>query len=200
MADDPANPNLDATGPDAETRVGGEGVVWFVVGFLLAGAVGTGLGAFAILNDAPVWLAAVAFFAPVVAFFLIFGLVKVPRLLRQMREAARNAPSPESAAARAAGEGVEVGTKVVVEPPDAPDDTPTVRHAATRLGRMLAYRLERVGSPRSVQFGCAIGMAAFWNGIVAVFVVEAIEKGQRQGNIPWFDVLFLIPFVLIGLV
>jgi hypothetical protein len=41
--------------------------------------------------------------------------------------------------------------------------------------------------------------AAFWNGIVSVFVVQLFRGGQR-GNIDWFLGLFLIPFVLIGLV
>ena len=45
----------------------------------------------------------------------------------------------------------------------------------------------------------AILVAAFWNGIVSVFVFEAFKSWQR-GRPEWFLTLFMIPFVLIGLV
>lgn len=44
----------------------------------------------------------------------------------------------------------------------------------------------------------AILLAAFWNGIVSVFVWQAQKEWQRGGS-PWFLTIFLIPFVLIGI-
>jgi hypothetical protein len=45
----------------------------------------------------------------------------------------------------------------------------------------------------------SMAVAAFWNGIVSVFVYQAYA-GWRAGNPEYFLMLFLIPFVLIGLV
>jgi len=44
--------------------------------------------------------------------------------------------------------------------------------------------------------GC---IAVFWNGIVGVFVWQA-AAGWRRGRPDWFLTLFLVPFVLVGLV
>lgn len=41
--------------------------------------------------------------------------------------------------------------------------------------------------------------ALFWNGIVSIFVVQAVG-GWMRGEREWFLTIFLIPFVLIGLV
>lgn len=46
---------------------------------------------------------------------------------------------------------------------------------------------------RSILF--LMGINLFWNGIVSVFLVKAITVGSE-----WFELLFLSPFVLIGLV
>ena len=51
----------------------------------------------------------------------------------------------------------------------------------------------------SVRLIGAIVITAFWNGIVLLPVLEIIE-GFRQGSPSWFLTLFMIPFVLIGLV
>ncbi len=40
--------------------------------------------------------------------------------------------------------------------------------------------------------------AVFWNGIVSIFVVIAVESWQT-GHVEWFLTLFMIPFVLFGL-
>ena len=48
------------------------------------------------------------------------------------------------------------------------------------------------------KLGCAASLALFWNGIVSVFVWVLISE-WRTGARDWFLVLFLIPFVLIGL-
>ncbi len=54
--------------------------------------------------------------------------------------------------------------------------------------------------PRVTPLTRFIGMvfvAAFWNGIVSVFIFHAAD-GWRQGHQPWFLTLFLVPFVLAG--
>ncbi len=51
--------------------------------------------------------------------------------------------------------------------------------------------------PRGKLFG-AIFIATFWNGIVGVFLWQ-VAKGFGRGDPPWFLVVFLIPFVLVGL-
>ncbi|MCB1065273.1 MAG: DUF3592 domain-containing protein, partial [Verrucomicrobiae bacterium] len=40
-------------------------------------------------------------------------------------------------------------------------------------------------------------VALFWNGIISVFLVELV-KGWRTGHGDWFQTLFMIPFVAIG--
>lgn len=44
----------------------------------------------------------------------------------------------------------------------------------------------------------ALALAAFWNGIVSVFVWQ-VREGWQKGESPWFLTLFMIPFVLVGL-
>lgn len=61
---------------------------------------------------------------------------------------------------------------------------------------------ETLLKPASGRVGAFIGLtffALFWNGIVGVFVVQA-AKEFGKGFIGWFLPLFLLPFVLIGLV
>ena len=48
-------------------------------------------------------------------------------------------------------------------------------------------------------FFIALAIALFWNGITSVFVWQAIES-FRRGSPDWFLTIFIIPFVLIGLV
>jgi hypothetical protein len=43
----------------------------------------------------------------------------------------------------------------------------------------------------------AIFFAAFWNGIVSIFVWQVID-GFRHGRPSWFMTLFMIPFVVVG--
>jgi hypothetical protein len=54
------------------------------------------------------------------------------------------------------------------------------------------------GGSRVVGFIVLLCVAAFWNGIVSVFLWEVIG-GFRGGDPSWFLTLFLVPFVLIGL-
>jgi len=58
--------------------------------------------------------------------------------------------------------------------------------------------LEPQVSPLGKVFG-ALFFAVFWNGIVSVFVFQA-WKGWASGHPDWFLTLFLVPFVLVGLV
>ena len=58
--------------------------------------------------------------------------------------------------------------------------------------------LEPQVSPLGKVFG-ALFFALFWNGIVSVFVFQA-WKGWERGQPDWFLTLFLVPFVLVGLV
>ena len=53
-------------------------------------------------------------------------------------------------------------------------------------------------SPLGKVFG-AVFFALFWNGIVSVFVFQA-WKGWERGQPDWILTLFLVPFVLVGLV
>jgi hypothetical protein len=65
-------------------------------------------------------------------------------------------------------------------------------------GRELTYRLASSSSPGCSLLG-ATAVTLFWNGIVWVFVVQVIASHQR-GQPNWFLTLFMVPFVLIGLV
>jgi hypothetical protein len=50
----------------------------------------------------------------------------------------------------------------------------------------------------AVKFGACLFFALFWNGIVSVFVWQIVKSFQR-GNPDWFQTLFMIPFVLVGI-
>lgn len=191
MAEDDPSPPKPPTVPSA-------GCAWLFGGFFAAGLVGAGLAFWLFQNNAPQWLAPVAFFAPPVLFLVVFGAVATPRFLRQVREVQRNAPSPESVAAPAAGEGVEAGA--APRPATADDGLPAVPVVRTHPGKVLAHRLDRAGLAPGCQFGCAVGLAVFWNGIVSVFAYKAFDKWNRGKGVEWFEVLFLVPFVAIGLV
>jgi hypothetical protein len=54
------------------------------------------------------------------------------------------------------------------------------------------------GKGRVVRFISMVVAAAFWNGIVAVFLWHLASE-WRSGHVPWFLTLFLTPFVLIGI-
>lgn len=135
---------------------------------------------------APGWAIPVVFFAPAV-LFSFFAWPYLKGLPERMKRAA---PSPEKAAALAP-------TPIAV--PTDPDAFPTVPTDPTEPGRTLARRLP----PADLSAGCACGgvlaVALFWNGIVSVFVWQAVAA-FRGGNPDWFLMVFLIPFVLIGLV
>jgi len=49
------------------------------------------------------------------------------------------------------------------------------------------------------KLGCMLLPALFWNGIVSMFVAEAVDSWVK-GDTAWFLTIFLIPFVVVGLV
>src|SRR5262245_42336878 len=168
MADDspPAKPDPP---PPAARFIAGRGCL-FMIGFFVSGFVGVVLAFFAGQGNGPGWLAPVGFFLPPVLFFVGWAVFVLPGVMRRMREITRNAPSPESVAAVAGGEGVEVGTKPEPDKSVEHDDTPTVPTVETTPGKVLSHRLPRIGIPPGCQFGCAVLVACFWNAIVRVFV------------------------------
>lgn len=176
------------------------GCAWLFGGFFVSGLLGAGLTGVALRNNAPQALVPVFFLGPPLLFLAVFGAVAIPRVLRRIREMQRNAPSPESAAAVAAGEGVQAGTRPARAEPDIPaDGLPAVPVIETKPGTTLAHGLQRVGVAPGCQFGCAVAVAAFWNGIVGVFVYQLLAKWNRGQPVKWIEALFLVPFVLVGL-
>ncbi|MEO1994762.1 MAG: DUF3592 domain-containing protein [Planctomycetaceae bacterium] len=79
--------------------------------------------------------------------------------------------------------------------PAAPEsDEWTVVPAATDSGPIV---LQPQTTPLK-KFLFILGFATFWNGLVSVFVYHTYQS-WAAGNPQWFLVVFLIPFVLIGL-
>jgi hypothetical protein len=170
---------------------------WFGIGFLVAGLLGMGLAFWVSQVNGPGWLVPLAFFGPTFAYFIVAAAVAGPQLIRLVREAGRNRASPESAAAAAGGAGVEAGT--AAKPlPVAAGEFPTVAAVETFPGRVLAHRLERAGLAPGCQFGCAVGIAAFWNGVVGVFVYQIFDQWNRGQGVPWLKAVFLVPFAAVG--
>jgi hypothetical protein len=69
--------------------------------------------------------------------------------------------------------------------------------ALQHTGAFDSGLLKPKASPWAKLFGI-IAIALFWNGIVSVFVKEAVDS-WRSGRPEWLLTLFLVPFVLIGL-
>jgi len=93
------------------------------------------------------------------------------------------------------------------EVPDKVQRPDVARHRTTRpeetqwkfeSGLSGETRLVNRGSFETVSALCFLGVCLFWNGIVSMFVVQAFNKALA-GNIDWFEVFFLVPFVLIGI-
>src|SRR5437763_431363 len=95
--------------------------------------------------------------------------------------------------------GVGAGTGAATATPPARDDTPTVVVVPTSPGTVLAHRLHRAGLSPGCQLGCAVAFAAIWNGIVGVFEWRLVAQWNQGGAFRWRDALFLIPFVIVGL-
>ena len=78
--------------------------------------------------------------------------------------------------------------------PNVPDDT----DVANNPGNTLEFRLPIGTSPGWALFGMLLA-CLFWNGIVSIFVVLAVGA-HLDGNPDWLMTLFIIPFVLVGIV
>ena len=68
-------------------------------------------------------------------------------------------------------------------------------------GHTETYAAERVLEPEAGPIAKIIGILIFafiWNGIVSIFLWRAVQ-GMQSGNPDWFLMVFLIPFVLVGL-
>ena len=81
---------------------------------------------------------------------------------------------------------------------------PTILVAETTPGKVLAHRLARSGMPPGCEFGCALGIAVFWNAIVGFFVYKQAVAwnaagGGFIGGWRWLGAAFLVPFVIVGL-
>lgn len=176
----------------AEQRAVAPLVAPVVAAFLLVGACSIGGAIFAQVLGAPFWAIPVVFLAPP----LLLSVIGWPYLKALPERMRRAAPSPEKAAALAPRPPHR--TEPTAEPTD-PDAFPTVPAFDGLPGTHLAHRLPDA----EVTAGCAclgiLGVAAFWNGIVSVFVWQAVAA-FRRGNPEWLMTVFLIPFVLIGLV
>lgn len=195
----------DDTLPEPTDPPSGKARGWlFLAGFLITGLIGLALALVAFQNQAPLWVGLIAFFAPPALYFLVSTSVFFARITRQAREEARNAPSPESVAAAAGGEGVEAGAEPELDTCTQRDDTPTVLGVETTPGKVLTHRLARSGLAPGCEFGCAVGIAVFWNAIVGFFLYKQFAAwnavgGGFFGGWRWLSAVFLIPFVIIGL-
>lgn len=89
-----------------------------------------------------------------------------------------------------------------------PDTAPlTDRRAVTHAPLMTvpvggaAAAVPGVLKPRGTRFAAFVGLSIFgllWNGIVSVFVIQIVQS-WRRGSPSWFETIFMIPFVLVGL-
>ena len=84
--------------------------------------------------------------------------------------------------------------KTIPKFPNVPEGT----EIASSPGSTLNFRLPIGTSPGWALFGMLLA-CLFWNGIVSVFVVQAVG-GHRKGDPDWFMTLFISPFVLVGMV
>ena len=113
---------------------------------------------------------------------LVFVLVGAGGLIQSVRK--RNAGGLVSGAM---GRPITFGDQTSAANPVLP--------GAERAGTVL---LKPKTAPWAKFLG-AILIAAFWNGCISVFVLQAV-KSWKSGDPEWFLTLFMIPFVLIGLV
>lgn len=86
--------------------------------------------------------------------------------------------------------------KTAAAAPDGPRSTPfgVEIPADAAQPRVLKPKMSPVGKLTAIIF-----LALFWNGIVSVFVVLTYKEWRSGGDVDGCLVLFLIPFVLVGL-
>jgi len=180
----PPSPKLSPAAKALGLRLG--------AGFLLAAVTSVGGVLVAHLQfDLPFLVTGLIFSAPWWVFYLLFR----GRLKEFAALTARALPSPEGLAA------VTSPSPKLAEWPSvlSSEEWPTVPEVDTSPGRELAHELERADLPAGCRFGCAVGVAVFWNGIVSVFVVSVVRDLIRGQDPGWNPGWFLTPFVLVGL-
>ncbi|HEY7863544.1 MAG TPA: DUF3592 domain-containing protein, partial [Thermoanaerobaculia bacterium] len=72
------------------------------------------------------------------------------------------------------------------------------RGVPVRIGPTGPGELKAAASP-AAKFGCLLGVAIFWNGIVSIFVWQAVKAWRSGGGGFGCETLFLLPFVAVGL-
>ncbi len=112
---------------------------------------------------------------------LVFVMVGAGGMLFSVREVRRRKTAPAWAASSPVGAGFA-------------GRSDAARGTAGAAGPLM---LKASASPWGKLVGTVL-VALFWNGIVSVFVFQAIESWRRHRP-EWFLMVFLIPFVLIGL-
>lgn len=94
----------------------------------------------------------------------------------------------------AIGAGGLLGVFVVKPKPPPPGGVRGMPGA----GPARAELLLKPTTPPAVRFGCLLGFALFWNGMLSVFLVQCYS-GWKAGHPDGCLTVFLLPFVLVGL-
>ena len=135
-------------------------------------------------------LGGMAWFGLIPLIFIVIGLAVMIASLRS----GKGGGALSSGAKRKKGKGTPTRMDRRVRDPKA------LRKANNARVRNLADGGIEL-KPGTGRWGKVFGiifMAAFWNGIVSVFLVQVV-KGFQSGSPEWFLTIFMIPFVLIGL-
>ena len=143
----------------------------------------------AVLERGYSWWAWLILIVPV-SFILVGGGGLVYGMFRWGKSAERRA----AIARRAANlDPFDVNGRAATDFPNVPKGTDIINSPGTTL----AFRLP-VGTSPAWAVLAALLVCLFWNGIVSVFVVVAVN-GHMDGDPDWFLTLFIIPFVLVGI-
>jgi hypothetical protein len=98
----------------------------------------------------------------------------------------------------AIGAGGLFGVFVYKGKPTVPVAAPGIPAAPTVVATTKGSVQLKTSSSPAARFGCFLVFALFWNGIVSIFVVQTVS-GWKGGHGDGCSTVFLIPFVLIGL-
>lgn len=177
-------------------------VAFFVGGFIAAGAVAMIL-VFTLGPKVPFWCVPFLFLFPFVVYVSVIRRYG-RRALDQLK---LSVPSRERVAAAVLL--AEKGALPADEASQKPDDDrlapitnenhwPTIPELKRiEPGLELAFHIPSDDSPGGMLVAAFL-FAIFWNGVVSIFLFQVID-GHRKGNPDWFQTVFLIPFVVIGL-
>ncbi|MFO0877737.1 MAG: DUF3592 domain-containing protein [Gemmataceae bacterium] len=198
----PRSPPTRAEAQQAQSLTGAQtGILLRVLGLFFGGFIAAAAVSIALVmtfaGKAPFWMIPVLFFGPFVVYILVLTRFVTPLFNRWKRAM----PSPERAAAASLAQpdstpDQELGRAVVLQ---ETDDWPTIP-AGDDLpaGRQLTFQLTSDSHPGCFLVGAFL-LACFWNGIVSVFLFQVIA-GHQKGRPDWFLTLFLIPFLVVGVV